>query len=128
MKQFHLICYFLFSFSFFAQEIENECLCFKVDTSDFSKIIKYGKILNQYNPSYLDHTLSLIENKDIVLFEKYYYFQKIDKQIKFDIAKKVFDYESKLMSYEDSLEYDQLKVLDNYLKIIYLKFKTILIF
>lgn len=109
---------FSLSFATSAQDsiVGKTCICYQIDTAGFSKIVKVGKLLNEFSPSYLDHTISLVENKDIVLLEKYYFFQKIDKQLKFDLSKKLFDLENKIMSADDSLEYERLNVLDDYLK------------
>lgn len=83
------------------------CLHYKIDTSSFVQLAKISGVLNEVNPSFLSNTLSLMENIDINLLEKYYFFQKIGKHFKFDVAKKIYTYENSKMNAEDSIEYQK---------------------
>jgi hypothetical protein len=93
------------------------CLHFKVDTSSFAQLAKISSTLNEINPSFLSNTLSLMENVDINLLEKYYFFQKIGKHLKFEVAKKIFAYENQKMTYGDSMEYHKQVQIDDFLHI-----------
>lgn len=90
-----LVCFSVYpSFSFSQNSDSLCCTCFKYDTLGVTKITKFRRTLQQIEPSYVQHLVSLSENVDLIQYEKYNYLLKLDKFLKFRISKEIASLEN----------------------------------
>lgn len=66
------------------------CNCFKTNYEEFDKIAGFKGLIKDIAPNYVQHTRSLSENIDLIQFEKFNYLVKLDKQLKYEINKRMY--------------------------------------
>ncbi len=113
-----LILVLSFSFTFFAQDKSDSlrCFCFSSDTTNLKKLQNVYSELHELSPSFLSTSLSLMEIMDIVLLEKYYFFQKTSKHLKYTVTKNIYDLQNKKISREDSVKLAKNLAVNNFLQ------------
>jgi hypothetical protein len=103
-----LLLFFILSFTtlLVAQNKSDSlrCFCYSSDTSNLKKLQNVYTELHELSPGFLSTSLSLMENMDIVLLEKFYFFQKTAKHLKYTVTKNIFDLQNKNLSKEDSIK------------------------
>ncbi|MBI2259211.1 MAG: hypothetical protein HYU67_09990 [Flavobacteriia bacterium] len=114
IKKIHILLLFLLSQLTYAQNSNPDslcCMCQKIEIDQISKIIPYKNLLRNIDPNYINLCVSLSENIDINLYEKYFYMQNLDKYVKFDISKKMYILDSinDSISNQNKIELNKLK-------------------